>query len=89
MTKADNIVAQLRGRLKFYAIGDPVRLDMQTACEVIEAFGVGGEDGDRTPDSVSAWLDERGVTLLPWQRKRLGLDPRADVASDSSGQGFV
>ena len=74
-----DIVAQLRGRLKFYHVGDPVRLDMQTACEVIEAFEVGSDDGDQTPDSVSAWLDERGVTLLPWQRKRLGLELKRET----------
>ena len=71
-----DIVTQLRGRLKFYHVGDPVRLDMQTACEVIEAFEIGSGDGGQTPDSVSAWLDERGVTLLPWQRKRLGLESK-------------
>jgi hypothetical protein len=25
--------------------------------------------------SVGAWLDEEGIKLMPWQRKRLGLDP--------------
>ena len=75
-----DIVTQLRGRLKFYHVGDPVRLDMQTACEVIEAFEIGSGEGGQTPDSVSAWLDERGVTLLPWQRKRLGLESRHQTA---------
>ena len=64
-----DVVEQLRGRMKFYHVGDPVRRDMQRACEAIE----GGSE--LTAASVGEWLEDRGVTLLPWQRKRLGLEP--------------
>ena len=62
-----DIVEQLRGRMKFYHVGDPVRVDMDRACQVIEASGF-------TADSVSNWLEEQGVKLTVRQRKTLGLD---------------
>ena len=62
-----DIVEQLRGRMKFYHVGDPVRVDMDRACQVIEASGF-------TADSVSDWLEEQGVKLTAKQRKTLGLD---------------
>ena len=62
-----DVVEQLRGRMKFYHVGDPVRRDMQRACELIEGSGL-------TPESVSDWLEERGVKLTPRQRKTLRLD---------------
>tara|TARA_Y100000310_G_scaffold279624_1_gene298860 strand:- start:239 stop:457 length:219 start_codon:yes stop_codon:yes gene_type:complete len=65
------VVEQLRGRMKFYHVGDPVRRDMQRACEAIE------DGGELTAASVGKWLENQGVTLLPWQRKRLGLDTKA------------
>ena len=34
-TNGVDIVEQLRGRMKFYHVGDPVRKDMETACEEI------------------------------------------------------
>ena len=61
-----DVVEQLRGRMKFYHVGDPTRKDMQRACEVIEGSGL-------TAESVGGWLEDQGVKLLPWQRKRLGL----------------
>ena len=61
------VVEQLRGRMKFYHVGDPVRVDMDRACQVIEASGF-------TADSVSNWLEEQGVKLTVRQRKTLGLD---------------
>ena len=61
------VVEQLRGRMKFYHVGDPVRVDMDRACQVIEASGF-------TADSVSDWLEEQGVKLTVRQRKTLGLD---------------
>ena len=61
------VVEQLRGRMKFYHVGDPVRVDMDKACQVIEASGL-------TADSVSNWLEEQGVKLTVRQRKTLGLD---------------
>jgi hypothetical protein len=67
---ASEVVEQLRGRMKFYHVGNPVRRDMQNACEVIES------GGELTAASVGEWLESQGVTLLPWQRKRLGLGPR-------------
>ena len=61
-----DVVEQLRGRMKFYHVGDPVRIDMDRACQVIEGSGL-------TAESVGGWLEDQGVKLLPWQRKRLGL----------------
>jgi len=121
-TNGVDIVEQLRGRARFYHVGDPVRKDMETACEEISDLrvrmsrlsrgeimqvraveaerrlgGVDGVDGvtgdglSRVPSlsvfnaaSVGAWLDEEGIKLLPWQRKRLGLapPPREPIETD-------
>ena len=35
-TNGTDIVEQLRGRLRFYHVGDPVRRDMERACEEID-----------------------------------------------------
>jgi hypothetical protein len=70
-----DIVEQLRGRMKFFHVGDPVRRDMKRACDAInELRGVQLRE-THTAASVGDWLEERGIKLLPWQRKRLGLDP--------------
>ena len=61
------VVEQLRGRMKCYHVRDPVRVDMDRACQVIEASGF-------TADSGSNWLEEQGVKLTVRQRKTLGLD---------------
>jgi len=73
-----DVVEQLRGRMKFYHVGDPVRRDMGRACEEINELRGGQSDGGHTAASVGAWLDDQGIKLLPWQRKRLGLplDPK-------------
>ena len=63
-----DIVEQLRGSMKFYHVGDPVRKDMQRACEAIE------EAGGTTAESVSDWLESKGVKLTPKQRKTLNLE---------------
>ena len=62
-----DIVEQLRGRMKFYHVGDPVRMDMQKACEAIEGSGL-------TAEAVRDWLEEQGVKLTPKQRKTLNLE---------------
>lgn len=67
-----DVVAQLRGRMKFYHVGDPVRRDMERACDVIEELRESQSGGALTAASVGAWLDAEGIKLLPWQRKRLG-----------------
>jgi hypothetical protein len=70
-----DVVEQLRGRMKFYHVGDPVRRDMKNACDTInELLGVQLRE-THTAASVGDWLEERGIKLLPWQRKRLGLAP--------------
>ena len=70
-----DIVEQLRGRMKFYHVGDPVRRDMKNACDTInELLGVQLRE-THTAASVGDWLEEHGIKLLPWQRKRLGLPP--------------
>lgn len=70
-----DVVAQLRGRMKFYHVGDPVRRDMGQACDVIEELLGSGSGEALTAASVGAWLDAEGIKLVPWQRKRLGLLP--------------
>ena len=68
-----DVVAQLKGRMRFYHVGDPVRNDMRKACDVInELLGVQLRE-THTAASVGEWLEDQGVKLLPWQRKRLGL----------------
>ena len=65
-----NVVEQLRGRMKFYHVGDPLRIDMDRACQIIEASGF-------TAESVRDWLEEQGVKLTPKQRKTLNLEGQA------------
>ena len=70
-----DVVEQLRGRMRFYHVGDPVRRDMKSACDTItELLGVQLRE-THTATSVADWLDEQGIKLLPWQRKRMGLAP--------------
>lgn len=64
-----DVVQQLRGRMKFYHVGDPVRADMDRACEAIEG-------AELTAYAVGEWLENQGIKLMPWQRKRLGLEPK-------------
>ena len=74
-----DVVEQLRGRMRFYHVGDPVRRDMKNACDTInELLGVQLRE-THTAASVGDWLEERGIKLLPWQRKRLGLAPTPKV----------
>ena len=83
-----DIVEQLRGRMKFYHVGDPVRKDMGAACEEISELRLAGSSSGHTAASVGAWLDREGIKLLPWQRKRLGLAPpprEQDLAPIESG----
>ena len=86
-----DVVEQLRGRMKFYHVGDPVRRDMDRACEEIDDLRIRKmllqalvDEASRRLDSgalvvdatsVAEWLDEQGIKLLPWQRKRMGLAP--------------
>ena len=70
-----DIVEQLRGRMRFYHVGDPVRMDMRRACDVINELLEVQLRETHTAASVGEWLDEQGIKLLPWQRKRLGLAP--------------
>lgn len=70
-----DIVAQLRGRMRFYHVGDPVRKDMERACNEVEELRASQSGGALTAASVGAWLDAEGIKLVPWQRKRLGLLP--------------
>jgi hypothetical protein len=73
-----DIVEQLRGRMRFYHVGDPIRKDMGKACDTISELSdlILGQSGEaHTAASVGGWLDEQGIKLLPWQRKRLGLAP--------------
>ena len=70
-----DVVEQLRGRMKFYHVGDPVRRDMKNACDTINELLDVQLGETHTAASVGDWLDEQGIKLLPWQRKRMGLAP--------------
>jgi len=74
-TNGIDIVEQLRGRMKFYRVGDPVRRDMKRACDTINELRGVQLRGTHTAASVGDWLDAEGIKLMPWQRKRLGLGP--------------
>ena len=72
------IVEQLRGRMRFYHVGDPVRVDMDKACRAIE-------QQEPTASSVRGWLLKRttpellrelGIKLTP--KQRLTLEAAAD-----------
>ena len=70
-----DVVEQLRGRMRFYHVGDPVRVDMRKACDFITELLEVQLRETHTAASVADWLDGHGIKLLPWQRKRMGLAP--------------
>jgi hypothetical protein len=74
-----DVVEQLRGRMKFYHVGDPVRRDMKSACDTINELLDVQLRETHTSASVGDWFDAQGIKLLPWQRKRLGLSPSPNV----------
>ena len=60
-------VEQLRGRMKFYHVGDPLRNDLGKACEQMESYR----------DTINGLLDimgMEGIKLTRKQRKSLNLD---------------
>ena len=62
-----DIVEQLRGRMKFYHVGDPLRNDLGKACEQIATY----------KDTINELLDimgNKGIKLTRKQRKTLRLD---------------
>jgi len=63
---ASDVAEKLRGRIKFFPVGDPDRNLLVKSYLVIEEL--------LTAESVQGWLQERGVRLTPKQRKTLGLD---------------
>ena len=79
-----DVVEQLRGRMRFYHVGDPVRKDIGWICDEVDGLRSQVEELEErvlprpqliTAASVGAWHDKNDVKLLPWQRKRLGLAP--------------
>ena len=48
---------------------------MRRACDVINELLEVQLRETHTAASVADWLDEQGIKLLPWQRKRMGLAP--------------
>ena len=51
-----DVVGQLRGRMKFYHVGDPVRRDMKEACDTInELLAVQLEGGLRGTTHTAAY----------------------------------
>ena len=62
-----DVVEQLRGRMKFYHVGDPLRNDLGKACEQMESYR----------DTINGLLDimgMEGIKLTRKQRKSLNLD---------------
>ena len=66
--------AQFRETLRAHVMVQP-RGSMERnllvgAADVLDEIGDAGLDTDR----VVAWLEAKGVSLIPWQRQRLGLE---------------
>ena len=66
-----DIVEQLRGRMKFYHVGDPVRKDMGAACEEISELRVQGmlmqaliDEAEKRLDSVDSVTGD-GLSRVP------------------------
>jgi hypothetical protein len=63
-----DLADRLRSRSKFHPLGGLDRKLMVDASQVL------GDDISLSAESVSKWLTERNVSLLPWQKGRLGLE---------------
>lgn len=63
---ASDVAEKLRGRIKFFPVGDPDRNLLVKSYLVIEEL--------LTAKSVQGWLQERGVKLTKTQLEKLGLD---------------
>ena len=72
---ASDVAEKLRGRVKFFPIGDPDRNLLVKSYTVIEEL--------LTAESVQDWLQARGVNLTPRQRKILDLDTFLDTHLDT------
>ena len=85
-----DLAARLRGRCKFYPVGDPHRRLLEACMAAFEQLADGHFDGNgelcicedsSVPDdvfmaaSVQEWLLENGVKLTPKQKRILNLDP--------------
>ena len=69
MTQSNQDLAdRLRSRSRFHPLGGVDRKLMIGAAEFL------GDDISLSAESVSEWLAEHNVTLLPWQKDRLGLE---------------
>jgi hypothetical protein len=70
-----DVAELLRGRCKFYPVGDPHRILLVKAYEAIEELW--SENlraySPHTAESVEEWLSGEGVKLTPKQRKTLDL----------------
>ena len=83
-----DIVEKLRGRMKFYHVGDPTRKDLGQICDELIEWRSGlrtigtdsGVRGALTAGEVGAWLDGEGIKLLPWQREKMRLSPAPNKA---------
>ena len=66
-----DIVEQLRGRLRFYHVGDPVRRDMERACEEIDDLRIQGilmqaliDEAEKRLDGVDSVTGD-GLSRVP------------------------
>ncbi len=73
---ATHLAERLRSRARFLPYGELDRILMIEASDVL-ATSVGSLDAE----FVVAWLEDRNVKLLPWQRGRLGIEAGEPVSS--------
>ena len=70
---ASDVAEKLRGRVKFFPVGDPDRNLLVKSYTVIETF-LDGFESSLTAESVQGWLQDQGVKLTKAQLTKLGLD---------------
>ena len=66
----EQLITDLRSRAKFH-YGLDWKL-LRHAADALEGQSV-------TPESIVAYLNERGIKLLPWQVKKLGVEETEKV----------
>jgi uncharacterized protein (UPF0261 family) len=69
-----DVVEQLRGRMKFYHVGDPVRQDMGKACEQMSASEARHIQDKDTINGLLDIIGNKGIKLTRKQRKTLNLE---------------
>ena len=70
-----DVAEQLRGRVKFYHVGDPHRNLLVKAVAAIEnLWNSQPTEVPVSPETVQEWLQDQGVKLTKAQLTKLGLD---------------